>query len=90
VGHHWEPADNGVLTLTDRRVVFHGARKTLEFPFTKLATLDAYSDAITLGVTSRQSTSTLSTGDPELVAGLIHAAVAHQADFTILQISFAD
>jgi hypothetical protein len=40
IGTHWATADNGPLTVTDRRVVYHGGRKTLEFPFTKLATLN--------------------------------------------------
>jgi hypothetical protein len=88
VGHHWDPADNGQLTVTDKRVVFRGRRKTLEFPFTKLATLNAYSDAIALGVATRQTTSTFGTGDPELVAGLIHAAVARQGDVTIIEFSY--
>ena len=90
VGHHWEPADHGQLTVTDRRVVFHGARKTLEFPFAKLATLDAYSDAVALGVTTRQTTSTFGTPEPELIAGLIHAAVAHQDDATIMKMSYTN
>ncbi len=88
VGHHWEPADHGQLTVTDKRIVFHGARKTLEFTFAKLATLNTYSDAIALGVTSRQATSTFGTPEPELIAGLIHAAVAHQDDVTIMRMTY--
>lgn len=90
VGHHWEPADHGQLTVTDKRIVFRGARKTLEFPYAKLATLNAYTDAIALGVTTRQTTSTFGTPEPELIAGLIHAAVAHQNDLTIMKISYTN
>lgn len=78
LGTHWATADTGVLTVTDQRVVYHGGRKTLEFPFAKLATLNVYSDAVDLGVTSRQSTSTFRTGDPELFAGILHAALDHR------------
>lgn len=78
IGTHWATADSGRLTVTDQRIVYHGARKTLEFPFAKLATLNMYADAIDLGVTSRQSTSLFRTGDPELVAGIIHAAINHR------------
>lgn len=86
VGSHWATADTGALTVTDQRVVYHGGRKTLEFPFSKLATLNVYTDAIDLGITSRQSTSTFATGDPELLAGIIHAAVDHRdADVTMIQ-----
>jgi hypothetical protein len=79
VGTHWQPADSGVLTVTDRRVVYHGGRKTLEFLYSKLATLNAYSDAIDLGVTNRQTTSTLSVDDPNYVSGMIHAAYEHNS-----------
>jgi hypothetical protein len=90
VGHHWEPADQGPLTVTDTRVVFHGGRKTLEFPFSKLSALHTYSDAIALGVTSRQTVSTFRTGDPVLLAGAIQAAVAHQDDITIMKVGYQD
>jgi len=87
IGTHWATADSGRLTITDTRIVYHGGRKTLEFPFTKLATLNVHSDAIDLGVTSRQSTSSFRTGDPELVAGIVRAAFERRDDnVTILQI----
>jgi hypothetical protein len=75
VGTHWQTADTGALTVTNQRIVYHGGRKTLEFTFAKLATLNAYSDAIDLGVTSRQATSTFAITDPEYVSGMIHAAL---------------
>jgi hypothetical protein len=73
VGTHWQPVDAGLLTVTDRRVVYTGDRKTLEFLFTKLAALHTYSDAIDLGVTNRQATSTFKLAEPEFVAGMIRA-----------------
>jgi hypothetical protein len=90
IGHHWAVADQGQLTVTDRRIVYHGGRKTLEFPFAKLATLNIYSDAIDLGVTSRQTTSSFGTSNSDLIAGIIHAAISHQDDVTILNILFED
>lgn len=89
IGTHWAPTDTGALTVTDQRIVYHGGRKTLEFPFAKLATLNVYTDAIDLGVTSRQATSSFAVSDPELVAGMIHAAVNH-ADGEVTIIRFAD
>ncbi len=74
VGTHLAVADTGYLTVTDKRVVYHGGRKTLEFLFTKLATLNVYSDAIDLGVTNRQTTSTFRVDDPQFVVGMIRAA----------------
>jgi hypothetical protein len=88
IGTHWSTADTGALTVTEQRVVYHGSRKTLEFPFAKLATLKAYTDALELGVTSRQTTSTFRVGDPTLVAGTIHAAHDHAGtDLTILRLN---
>jgi hypothetical protein len=59
--------------VTNQRVVFHGGRKTLEFPFPKLATLNAYRDGIELGVTSRQTTSRFRGVDGEYMAAMIKA-----------------
>jgi HIRAN domain len=74
VGTHWQTADSGLLTVTNKRAVYHGARKNLEFAFSKLSTLSTYSDAITLGVSSRQNTSTIALAEPEFVADMIRAA----------------
>ena len=90
IGSHWGVADEGELTVMDRRVVYHGARKTLEFPYAKLATLNVYSDAIDLGVTSRQNTSKFSTSNAELIAGIIQGAISYGDDVTILDIRFED
>jgi hypothetical protein len=87
IGTHWATADTGALTVTDQRIVYHGGRKTLEFLFTKLATVNVYTDAIDLGVTNRQTTSSFGVGDPELIAGIIHAAVNHRENnVTIVQL----
>jgi hypothetical protein len=77
IGTHWASADAGRLTVTDQRVVYHGGRKTLEFLFTKLATLNLYTDALALGVTNRQTTSLFRTPNPEMVSGVIHGALSH-------------
>jgi hypothetical protein len=89
IGTHWAVADEGLLTVTDQRVVYHGGRKTLEFRFSKLATLNVYTDAIDLGVTSRQTTSSFATEHADLIAGTIHGALNHQdPGVTVLKISF--
>jgi hypothetical protein len=90
IGSHWTVADEGVLTVTDRRAVYHGGRKTLEFPFAKLATLNVYSDAIDLGVTSRQSTSSFRTSNADLIASIIHGAISHEAGIKILRVQSED
>jgi hypothetical protein len=87
IGTHWATADSGMLTVTDQRVVYHGGRKTLEFPYKKLATLNVYTDAIDLGVTSRQTTSSFRLDDPALVAGMIRAAVDSDRQVKIIRVS---
>ena len=57
---------------------------------TKLAALNVYTDAIDLGVTSRQTTSSFGTSNSELIAGIIHGAISHQDDLKILDIRFED
>jgi hypothetical protein len=91
IATHWEQADAGLLTLTDQRAVYHGARKTLEFLYSKLATLNVYADAIDLGVTNRQTTSSFATELGELIAGVVQDAIAHQdSGVTIIHITFQD
>jgi hypothetical protein len=90
IGTHWTVADEGTLTATNQRVVYHGGRKTLEFPYEKLATLNVYSDAIDLGVTSRQNTSSFGTSHADLIAGIIHGAISHKDHIGVLDIKFQD
>lgn len=80
IGTEWQIADTGALTVTDQRVVYHGGRKTLEFLFSKLATLEMYADAIDLGVTNRQTTSSFRVAYPDVVAAIIRGAVALQRE----------
>jgi hypothetical protein len=74
-GRRWLPADDGFITVTDRRAVFHGTRRTLEFPFPALVTLAEYSDAVVLGVTTREATSAIRVADPGFVVGMVRAAL---------------
>jgi hypothetical protein len=90
IGSHWSTADEGALTLTDRRLVYHGERQTIEFPLAKLATLNVYGDAIAVGATNRKTNSHFRVGTPELVAGLIHGAVGHLEHIVVLHLQFEE
>jgi hypothetical protein len=80
LGTEWQEADVGLLTVTTQRIVFTGRRKTIEFQFAKLATLNVYTNAIDLGVTNRQTTSSFRVDHPEVIAGMIRAACGlHQS-----------
>jgi hypothetical protein len=67
-------ADEGTLSVTDRRVVFSGNSKTLEFRYDKLVGIKLYSDGIQLGVTNRQTASVFELGHVHAVAAVINAA----------------
>jgi hypothetical protein len=57
VGTHLEAQDYGHLVVTDRRAVFMGAKKTLEFRRDKLVGLGQYTDGLRLNVSNRQTAS---------------------------------
>ena len=57
VGTHLEAQDSGHLVVTDRRAVFMGAKKTLEFRRDRLVGLGQYADGLRLSVSNRQTAS---------------------------------
>jgi hypothetical protein len=89
IGSHWTDADEGALTLTGKRLVYHGERQTIEFPLGKLASLNVYGDAIAVGVTNRKTNSHFRVGTPALVAGLIQGAVSHE-DIVVMHLQLEE
>lgn len=57
VGSHLEAQDSGDLVVTDRRAVFMGNKKTLEFRRDRLVGLGQYTDGLRLNVSNRQTAS---------------------------------
>ena len=57
VGKHLEAQDSGVLVVTDRRAVFMGTKKTLEFRRDRLVGLEQFTDGLRLSVSNRQTAS---------------------------------
>jgi hypothetical protein len=57
VGSHLEAADSGDLVVTNRRAVFMGTKKTLEFRRDRLVGLAQYTDGLRLSVSNRQTAS---------------------------------
>jgi len=74
VGSSLEAVDAGALSVTDRRIVFTGGSKTLEFRFDKLAAMELFSDGVRLGVTNRQTTSTFRLDHVDSFAAVVNAA----------------
>jgi hypothetical protein len=81
VGTRIEPADAGQISVTDRRVVFSGSKKSQESLYAKLNSLQVFSDGISLGVSNRQNVSTykLVNTTGEVVAAVINAAMQRVA-----------
>ena len=77
-----EPADSGVLSVTSKRTVFQGSRKTQECRYDKLVALQTYTDAVQLSVSNRQTPSMygVQDGHGPLVAAIINAAVNRLAE----------
>jgi hypothetical protein len=57
VGTHLVAQDSGQLVVTDRRAVFMGTKKTLEFRRDRLVGLAQYADGLRLSVSNRQTAS---------------------------------
>lgn len=74
VGTELQVADTGVLSITSRRAVFTGARKTLEMQYKKLANLNVFTDGIQFHVTNRQNPSLFTVRSGEVVAAIVTAA----------------
>jgi hypothetical protein len=75
VGFSLEPSDFGVLSVTDRRVVYQGQKKTQEAGYDKLVGLEAYSDGVRIGVSNRQNASLYRVSAGPVVAAMINAAM---------------
>ncbi len=57
VGTDLVPQDAGMLTVTSKRAVFTGQKKTLEFRRDRLVGMEQYTDGIRLNVSNRQTAS---------------------------------
>lgn len=75
VGTELKPEDEGLLTVTSQRVVFTGARKTVEIPLPKLVTLDIYKDGIRLHSTNRKHAVLLSLESGEVIGAIVNATI---------------
>jgi hypothetical protein len=74
VGSSLEIADAGALSVSNRRIVFTGQAKTLEFRFDKLAAMELFTDGVRLGVTNRQNASIFSLDHVDAFAAVVNAA----------------
>ena len=74
LGTSLQVADSGLLSVTDRRLVYHGQRKTQESRYDRLVSLEAYTDGIRVGVSNRQNASLYRVPSGAVVAAVVNAA----------------
>jgi hypothetical protein len=67
--------DKGSLLLTNKRVAFNGDFKHMEYPLSKLSSLEEFKDAVEIGVSSRQKLQTYLVDEPKKWAVYIKIAI---------------
>ena len=75
VGTKLEAADVGVLSVTSTRAVYVGTSRTTEFAYSKLVSLDAFTDGLRFHVTNRQNASLFRLESGDVVVATINAAM---------------
>jgi hypothetical protein len=75
VGSHLEVADAGTLSVSSSRIVFMGAKKTMETPYTRLISFDVYTDGIRIHASNRQNAPLLRLQSGQLVAAIANGAI---------------
>ena len=68
------PRDIGIAVITNRRTLFHGAKRTVSIPHMKLRKLDLFQDGIALEEADPAHTSFILVQDPELTAAILLCA----------------
>ncbi len=74
VGTSLEAADEGVLSFTNSRAVFQGAKRTLEFRYEKMTGVEAYTDGLRMSVSNRQAASLFRVQDGQAACALVLVA----------------
>lgn len=76
VGSELKIEDQGILSVTSKRIAFLGSRKSVEVPYTKLMGMQVFSDGLTVQSSSRQNAVMFKVDDGlgEAVAATVNAA----------------
>ena len=78
VGRQLQVADTGTLSISSRRAVFIGNRRTIEMPYSKLVSLNVFTDGVQFHQSNRQTAPLFQVANGEAVAAVVNAA-AHGA-----------
>jgi hypothetical protein len=76
-GTELQVADSGSLSVSSKRAVFIGTRKTIELPYSKLVNLTVYRDGLQFHQSNRQTAPLFRLRSGEVVAAVVNAA-AHR------------
>lgn len=74
VGTELKVEDEGVLSMSSKRAVFLGSRKTVELPYSKLVNLHVFQDGIRFHQSNRQKAPIFLVPNGEVVAAVVNAA----------------
>jgi len=69
------PDDTGFLSITSRRAVFAGLKRTLDLPYSKLVSLNVFTDGIQFHMENRTNAPLFRVENGEVIAATVNAAV---------------
>jgi hypothetical protein len=75
VGTELQVADTGILTVSSKRLVYLGSKKSMEFPFAKLLSFEVFNDGIRLHSSNRQTTPLFKLESGDVVAATLNQAI---------------
>lgn len=76
VGTRLNVADSGILSVTNKRAVYAGSRKTMEMPYSKLVNLSVYTDGVQFHLSNRVNAPifTMRSDLAHLIAAIVNGA----------------
>lgn len=74
VGHEMKVVGTGILYLTSQRSVFVGAQQTIELPYSKLVTLNVFTDGVQFHQSNRKSAPLFQLENGDVVAAVVNTA----------------
>ena len=67
--------DVGIIAVSSQRVVFMGAKKTIEMPYSKIVNINVFTDGIQFHLSNRQSAPLFKVESGDTVAAVTNAAM---------------
>ena len=69
------PVDNGTLTVTTKRIQFHGSRENRNTVITKILSTSIYQDAVEINIENRQKALVFSARNPALLDVIVELCI---------------